>query len=94
MLVFLVPFAVITTAPFWYDAGLLFFGLNMALCILFCAMYGYYTSKIRNKGWILGFVFWPLALIQEILIVVMSVLKYRRQTIEWKGRPIRPEAQS
>lgn len=92
--VFLIPFIVVATCALWPETHTPLIVVNLALCLLFCSLYGCYAKHVWNKGWVVGALFWPYALIQEIFIVAASVIKYRRSTIEWKGRPIRSEVQS
>lgn len=94
MLIFLVPFVVLATSALWPETHTPLVLANLALCMASCALYGAYTKYVWNKGWVLGALIWPLLLIQEILIVVVSIIKYNRSTIQWKGRPIPPEVQN
>ena len=56
-------------------------------------LYGSYTKRVWNKGWVSGMLLWPLLVIQEILIIFASVIQYTRHKVTWKGRIIRPEVQ-
>ena len=92
--VFLVPFIILATSAMWPETHTPLVLINLLLCLIFCGIYGFYTKQVWNKGWVLGALFWPLVIIQEMIIVLVSIFKYRRSTIEWKGRPIQPEVQS
>lgn len=94
MAVFLVPFIVVATSALWPETHAPLILVNLLLCAIFCGLYGFYAKQVWNKGWILGAILWPFVLIQEILIVIVSIIKYSRRTITWKGRPIQPECQS
>jgi len=60
----------------------------------FCALYGFYAHKVWSHGWLVGAVAWPLLVLQEAILVIASAFQYKRRTVTWKGRLIRPEAQS
>jgi len=68
--------------------------INLTLYVGFYALYGLYTKLVWNKGWLIGGLVWPLLVTQEIALVVASVIQYKRRTVKWKGRIIRPEAQN
>jgi len=57
------------------------------LCI-FGALYGLYLDKVRQKGWWLGVVLWPLVIAQEFIVLVISINRYLSHRVMWKGRPI------
>lgn len=42
-----------------------------------------------RKSWWLAPVFWPFQLIQEIIIISVSVFKYKFGHVEWRGRDIK-----
>ncbi len=94
LLALLVPFVVfvlfvvgITISPFTLI-------VNVALGLAFATMYGYYTHKIWRKGWLIGALLWPLIVLQEVILIIASVLQYKRKSVKWKGRLIRSAAQS
>ena len=71
-------------------------GLTMAIPVMyvwsaglmlgFVLLYGTYTSRVwRGYGW-LGALVWYLLLIQEICLMVASIIGYMTNTITWKGR--------
>ncbi|MGV9001847.1 MAG: glycosyltransferase family 2 protein [Candidatus Saccharimonadaceae bacterium] len=91
---FLVPFVTLYLVLLWPDITPYLLFLNFLLSISFCILYGAYTHRVWNKGWVVGGFAWPLLIGQEILIVLFSILKYRRRTVKWKGRVIQPEVQS
>ncbi len=52
------------------------------------ALYGLYLDRVWQKGWWLGVILWPLIVAQELIILVMSINRYLRHKITWKGRPV------
>lgn len=48
-----------------------------------------YFKAAWRYGWWLGALHWPYALLQEAVLIVLSIIGYTRQTITWKGRPIK-----
>lgn len=68
--------------------------LTALVGLSFCVVYGFYTRRVWRRGWLLGAVLWPLVILQEALLVIASIFQYKRRTVTWKGRVIRPEVQS
>lgn len=60
----------------------------------FCILYGLYAHRVWSHGWLVGALLWPFLVLQEAILVLASVLQYKRHTVTWKGRQIQPEAQS
>lgn len=58
------------------------------LSLAFALLYGAYTSCMWTKGWWLGTVVWPVVITQELILLVASIIGYRRNKITWKGRPV------
>jgi len=94
MLVMLVPFVVVATSAMWPQTPELLILINLALTVCFCALYALYAKQVWNKGWVVGGLIWPFLLVQEIVLVIASLIQYSRRTVKWKGRFIRPEAQN
>lgn len=94
LLLMLVPFIVLGVFAFGYAVSPLLGIVNLIIALGFCALYGLYTYKVWQKGWLLGAVLWPLIIIQEVLLIVASATQYQRRTVKWKGRLIQPEAQN
>ena len=78
---FVYGWSVIQIAAFWL------------LCI-FIAMYALYLDKVWAKAWWLGALLWPYIVAQELAILIISIVRYKRGTISWKGRPITSLASS
>ena len=57
------------------------------LC-LFVALYGMYLGSVWRKAWWFGALLWPVVLTQEIIIVIISIIRYQRRTVTWKGRSV------
>lgn len=91
-LILLSPFAIVLTALFM-PIGLLH-GLAALVALASIVLYGTYTKRVWKKGWLVGALLWPLILIQEVALIISSAVQYKRRTVTWKGRVIRPEAQS
>ena len=89
-----VPFVVLVGAFFGMEVSHTLLIVNTLLYVAFCAVYGTYTYRMWNKGWIIGAIIWPLLIIQELVLVIASIFQYTRRTVRWKGRLIRPEAQN
>ena len=63
----------------------------LALC-LFLVSYALYISATWRKGMILGLIILPLVIIQEMVLLVISMYKYKTKTVTWKGRLIHSSA--
>ncbi len=57
------------------------------LCV-FSALYGVYLSHIWRRGWWIGALLWPVIVLQEFIVLLMSIKRYKRHQVTWKGRPI------
>lgn len=68
--------------------------LSAVIGLSFCVLYGIYAQKVWRHGWLFGAILWPLLVLQEVILVIASTMQYKRSTVTWKGRLIRPEAQS
>lgn len=80
----------------WLPLAGLIVGLMIAMPLLylwsaglmlgFVLLYGAYTSRVwRGYGW-LGALVWYLLLIQEVCLMIASIIGYMTSTITWKGR--------
>ena len=92
LLILLLPFAVLANALFM-PLGTIH-AVALLLCVASLGLYGMYAKRVWRKGWVVGMVLWPLLLVQEFCLVIASVIKYKRKSVTWKGRVIRPEVQS
>ena len=68
------------------------FSLGLLVSGIF--VYGFYTKRIWRHGWFLATIVWPAITIQESVLIIVSVLQYKRHKVTWKGRPVQVEAQS
>ena len=59
-----------------------------AIVLLYASIYGAYAHRVWAKGWLLGALLWPLLLVQECILIGVSVVKYKRHTVTWKGRGV------
>lgn len=94
VLLLLTPWFVFVIEAIWGDFGFVILILNAALALGFSALYASYTRRVWRKGWLVGALVWPLIVFQEACLIIASVVQYKRRTVKWKGRFIRPEAQN
>lgn len=74
---FVVGLAIGLPVMYMWSAGLL---------LGFILLYGTYTSRVwRGHGW-LGALVWQFLLIQEVCLMIASIVGYMTNTITWKGR--------
>ncbi len=57
------------------------------MCI-FIAIYARFVGSIWKHGWWLASLLWPYVVAQELTVLIMSMYRYMRGTITWKGRPV------
>ena len=86
LMVLLVP-ALILIASFSVDVGLVHI-IGMSIALIYAFIYGWYAHRVWNKGAILGAILWPVLVLQEIILVVASVIQYQRHAVKWKGRKV------
>lgn len=54
----------------------------------FVVMYGWFLHHIETHYWWLGACLWSVVILQETLLLFLSVVRYRRHQVTWKGRPV------
>jgi glycosyltransferase involved in cell wall biosynthesis len=69
-------------------------GIALVLALFSIALYAIYTHRVWSHGWVIGMLLWPLILLQEVILIIASVFQYKRKTVKWKGRFIRPATRS
>lgn len=90
MLVILMLFAPSATLVFGlYVSDLMLVIASLINIILIALIYGYYLQRIRNNGWILGIFALPYQLVQELVLIIWSVISYKLNLVIWKGRSIK-----
>ncbi len=84
-LVLLVPFAVLAFG----NSGQVVLRLTAAsLAVAYIGLFATYLAHIYHRGWWLSAIVWPILVIQEVAILVASVVLYDRHRVNWKGRPV------
>lgn len=58
------------------------------LFVGFASLYGAYMARIWQRGAWLSALLWQPLLMQEICLMVSSVVGYLTNTVTWKGRPV------
>lgn len=90
--ILLVPYAVLVSL--FFTPFVEVHALAIVLSVVSAFLYAVYTHRVWSKGWFIGALLWPLILVQEFILIVASVIQYKRKTVTWKGRTIQPEVQS
>lgn len=85
--IFLLPLVVVLS-------GFVFgFGIHQIISgvwiLAFAGLYGAYLMRMWNKGWVIGALIWPYIVLQEIYLIIKSMVSYSRDNVTWKGRPIK-----
>jgi glycosyltransferase involved in cell wall biosynthesis len=68
----------------WSVASTLAFILSVGYVVL----YALYLRHVWRKAWWVGAIVWPYILVQEIVVLGISINSYFSGTVTWKGRPI------
>lgn len=56
--------------------------------IAYTLVFGSYLRTVWTKAWWIGALLWPLVVAQEYLILIVSIERYLRGVVTWKGRPV------
>jgi glycosyltransferase involved in cell wall biosynthesis len=88
LLIILIPWIVIITG-IWTGFGDLQ-ALSTVVALGYIVCYGIYTHRVWRAGWIVGALLWPYIVVQELVLLIISAIQYKRKAITWKGRLIRP----
>jgi len=60
----------------------------IALYALGCTSYLMYLQFVWKKGALLGMWLWPLVLLGDAWLTLVSMIRYETHTVTWKGRSI------
>jgi glycosyltransferase involved in cell wall biosynthesis len=63
--------------------------LSVAVLLLATLLSLRFFKVAWRYGWWLGAVHWPYVVLQEAVLVLVSVLSYARGSVTWKARPIK-----
>lgn len=56
--------------------------------LMFTGLYAMYLRKIWNEASLMGGLLWGYIVIQEAVLVILSVIRYRQKAVTWKGRQV------
>lgn len=87
----LTPFLLLSIATSLPSFSYWAFSIAFLACGIQIVLYALYTKRMWRRGWLLGAIVWPLIVLQEIALIIASVILYRRHMVMWKGRPIQPK---
>jgi chlorobactene glucosyltransferase len=90
--VLITPFILLIVSTYMRDVALLWSAL--VVCLALCGVYAYYAAHVWKFGWPIAFIVFPYILIQEILLLIVSVVQYTVGNVRWKGRTIEPVARN
>lgn len=90
LLLILLPFVVLSSLVF---VDFMFIhACALILALISVILYGWYTHRVWNKGWLVGALLLPVIVIQEIALIIASVAMYKRKTVTWKGRTVQSDS--
>jgi glycosyltransferase involved in cell wall biosynthesis len=61
---------------------------SFGLVVTSMATYALYTARTRSRGWLAGALLWPVLVVQEVYLLLTSLIGYATNTVTWKGRPV------
>lgn len=75
-----------------FVAGWTYQHIVVAVLVLwFSAVYGWYLRAAWKHGWLVGALLWPIIVLQELCLIAASAMQYKRRTVTWKGRLVKPK---
>jgi hypothetical protein len=60
----------------------------LACVVLFTLNYGLVIGRTQPRNWLLAMFLWPLAVSQELALMIVSMLQYEFGEVNWKGRNV------
>lgn len=81
------PFAVLITKFLNHQQGLQFWAATLD-CLLLIIGYLLVVVRTHTETWIVTFLTYPLVLIQEVILIIVSMLQYEFGDVNWKGRNV------
>jgi cellulose synthase/poly-beta-1,6-N-acetylglucosamine synthase-like glycosyltransferase len=72
----------------WLFDDMTLVGVALPASVLMFAIYGLYLSRVRQSFWWVAVWLWPIVITQEIVLLTVSMTKYARGTVTWKGRDV------
>ena len=86
LMILLLPVVVVLSGFF---IGWSYAHLTAGILVLgYALLYGIYLKHVSRRGWIVSALFWPALILQEIILISMSAVQYRRHAVTWKGRKV------
>lgn len=66
--------------------------LALIATVLLASSYIPYLSSTWARGRVLGVILLPIAIVQELVLLIISAYRYKTGTVTWKGRPVHASA--
>lgn len=63
-------------------------GMAILVWLLFALVYAVYLRVAWARHWLVGALLWPYVVLQELMIMILSLWGYIRGTITWKRRTV------
>lgn len=84
ILLYNVPTLALVVGLAAHRSDLTLWGAGLMLgCIV---TYGVYTMRTRRQGRLIGALLWPLLVVQELYLLLSSIVGYATGAVTWKGR--------
>jgi chlorobactene glucosyltransferase len=84
---FVIPYLLVVTALMtmhWDGQSLVALGLTCVYALLYLL----YAQRIWRRGWLVGALVVPYLILQEIALIITSMIAYAFGKVDWKGRNI------
>lgn len=86
IMILLIPLVALVTALI-ASSGVVY-ALGGVIAFVYAVLYGWYAHRVWKKGAWVGAILWPVILIQEMILIIVSAVQYKRRTVKWKGRNV------
>lgn len=82
--VFLIPFVILMGS-----SDSIHILVSAGLYVYLLAFFAVYYAQVWRHGAVISAILWPLIVLQEIVFIILSTIRYQQQSVTWKGRPVR-----
>lgn len=77
--------------PFIAAKTILFLWALALSSITFLGFAAFLVRTSSPRGWLLRSLVWPYIMVQELVLLLISMFRYATKTVKWKGRPVQAQ---
>jgi glycosyltransferase involved in cell wall biosynthesis len=86
LLLLIVPLVITTFAII--DARAVEAALGVAMYFFTASVFFAYYQLVWRQGALVGAALWPIVVTQEAILIALSTIRHRQNSVTWKGRPV------